>query len=204
MANPFEEFLKKWEYKTHTPIVRFSQLYLRPIRAWLNGDWKHFAALKKIMGTLSGERVLEVGVGSYTDGFSKYSAYADLFVGIDIDRKTIGTLKKWAIENGRREQFLVGDGTGLPFKEGSFDKVLFNNFTGNFEDSLKEAHRVLKRGGRIYLAFLTHPFYFRPKELLSGMQYFWESRGFNCVIPLGWTEKTRSADYYYLTVAEKK
>lgn len=204
MSNRFEELLKIAEREKHSSLAGFSQLYLRPVRAWLNGEWRHYEALKKIMGTLSGERILEVGVGSYTGGFTKYSSYADLFVGLDVDEKIVDRLSEWAKKNGRLEKFLVGDGTRLPFKNSYFDKVLFNCFNSNHEESIKEAHRVLKKGGRIYMAFITHPFFFRPKKLCPDVPSFWEQRGFECIIPLGWTEKTRSADYYYLTVAEKK
>lgn len=204
MGNRFEDFLKGSEFEEHTAFVRFSQFYLRPLRAWLWGEYKHFARLKEVMGPIFGERILEVGVGSYVDGFTKYSSYAGTFVGIDVDKKTVDKLSRWAKKNCRVERFFVGDGTRLPFKDGSFDRVLFNNFTGNFEASIREARRVLRKGGKVYVAFVTHPFYFRPKELLPDIPSFWDSRGFKCIVPLGWTEDTRNANCYYLTIAERR
>ena len=55
---------------------------------------------------------------------------------------------------------VVGDGKKLPFKEGSFDVVLIESVLEHIDEPemvIKEAHRVLKRGGKIYVSI---PFVF--------------------------------------------
>lgn len=84
---------------------------------------------------------LEVGVGS-----GRFASLLDVKIGIDPSKNMLNLAKKGGI------QVIQGAGESLPFKDNIFDFVLIVVtlcFVEEPEYVLKEACRVLKRGGRL-------------------------------------------------------
>ncbi len=84
---------------------------------------------------------LEVGVGS-----GRFASLLDVKIGIDPSKNMLNLAKKRGI------QVILGMGENLPFKDNIFDFVLIVItlcFVEEPEYVLKEASRVLKRGGRL-------------------------------------------------------
>ena len=78
-------------------------------------------------------------------------------VGIDIGSSFIDQAKSYAKKmNNENCEFLVGDAHSLPFENDSFDLIFtFDSFehVSNPELMLKEAYRVLKPGGKLFMSF---------------------------------------------------
>jgi ubiquinone/menaquinone biosynthesis C-methylase UbiE len=103
------------------------------------------------------DRVLDVGC--YT-GLYEYllerRGYKN-FTGIDVSKDAIGIAGKIKKKFGLKSIFAVGDAERLSFPDNSFDVVLFfatlhHLPKKSMEKSLAEAHRVLRKGGRVVVA----------------------------------------------------
>lgn len=95
-------------------------------------------ALKKVIPEGLG---LEIGVGS-----GRFAQPLGAKIGVDPSRNMLKLAKKRSI------QVILGTGENLPFKDLTFDFVLVIVtlcFVENPESVMKEAGRVLKRGGRL-------------------------------------------------------
>jgi len=107
-----------------------------------------------------GDRVLDVGTG--TGQTPKFLA-ANLdcrVVGLDVSPKMVASARAdvTASESARRPQFVVGDGTQLPFETGCFDAVIGESvlaFVDEKSGALREFKRVVKDGGYVGLNEVT-------------------------------------------------
>jgi SAM-dependent methyltransferase len=104
-------------------------------------------------------RVLDAGCGGGGTALS-LAEEAGFAVGLDLDARFRGTGTRLA---GERRiggvAFVQGDGTRLPFRDGSFDVVFSHSViehVGSAEGYLRECHRVLRPRGILYLS--TAPF----------------------------------------------
>jgi len=93
-------------------------------------------------------RVLDVGCG--TGGYSiAIAATASAIVtGLDESERFVARAR----EQPGPVEFVVGDAERLPFRDGSFDRVLFSlvlHQVGDPEAAVREGARVLVRGGRV-------------------------------------------------------
>jgi ubiquinone/menaquinone biosynthesis C-methylase UbiE len=98
---------------------------------------------------LVGKRVLEVGCG---DGrvTSLLAKKTGELVAIDPEEGCVAEAR----ENIKGVDFRVGSGEALEFESGSFDLVIFTmslHHHRNCGEALREAHRVLRRGGQLIL-----------------------------------------------------
>jgi len=97
-------------------------------------------------------RVLDIGCGA---GQSLIAVYQDrVSFGVDIDLHALGLGRSLT----DRIRFVNGRAEALPFKSGQFDLVFARvslPYT-NIPISLREIHRVLKKGGMVWLTL--HPF----------------------------------------------
>lgn len=115
------------------------------------------------------DRVLDVGC--YT-GLYEYllerRGYKN-FTGIDVSKDAIGIAGKIKKKFGLKSIFAVGDAERLSFPDNSFDVVLFfatlhHLPKKSMEKSLAEAHRVLRKGGRVVVA---EPNLWNPKIMID-------------------------------------
>ena len=77
------------------------------------------------------------------------------FVGLDITPAMIEVAQSKKLPN---TEFIVGDAENLPFGDGSFDAVLCANSFHHYPNPgafLREAHRVLRPGGKLILRDYT-------------------------------------------------
>ncbi|QGG47463.1 class I SAM-dependent methyltransferase [Heliorestis convoluta] len=85
-------------------------------------------------------------------------------VGLDLLPDFIAEAQALAEQEGlgERVDFVAADATAMPFADETFDVIIANDFmehVGNPEGALREAHRVLRKGGRLYVNF---PPYYHP------------------------------------------
>jgi SAM-dependent methyltransferase len=105
-----------------------------------------------------GESVLDIGCGAGLDALlaALMVGAEGRVVGIDVTQAMIDKAKaNLALLDLQNVAFQVGEAESLPFPDNDFDVVISNgvfNLTLNKEMALKEAHRVLKPGGRLLLA----------------------------------------------------
>lgn len=118
---------------------------------------------EKVVASANGEVALDLCCGTgYVTGYLK----ADKVVGLDLSRGMLEVNKE---KNQGRENILLinGDAYNLPLKSESFDLVTCTLATHEFRrilPILKEASRVLKRGGSmvIYDLYLAPQLWLRP------------------------------------------
>jgi len=105
-----------------------------------------------------GEIVLDLGSGAGFDCFlaSKKVGRSGKVIGIDMTQEMIDRAKKNAGKYGYKNvEFKLGDIENLPINNNSIDVVISNCVINLAPDKLKvfkEAHRVLKKGGRMYIS----------------------------------------------------
>lgn len=105
-----------------------------------------------------GETVLDLGSGAGLDCFlaAEKVGKTGKVIGVDMTEEMV----EMAGENAEKQgydnvEFRVGDIENLPIEDNSVDVVISNcvvNLAPNKTKVFKEAHRVLKKGGRMYLS----------------------------------------------------
>ncbi|MBI2045839.1 MAG: class I SAM-dependent methyltransferase [Parcubacteria group bacterium] len=106
------------------------------------------SVLKKYFVCAPDERVLDIGCG--TGEFSVFFN-PEMYTGVDIEKKYIDYAKK-----NYKGTFLAGDATTLPFKDGSFQKIVIVGVLHHLDDEtsgrvLKEMSRVLAPNGELLI-----------------------------------------------------
>lgn len=112
----------------------------------------------------AGDKVLDVGcgTGNLTLTANKYAGAMGSVTGIDASPEMIDVAQKKAKQNGSSVVFELGLIEKLPYPEASFDVVISRLVIHHLPDELKrrgftEMFRVLKPGGRIFLADFKPP-----------------------------------------------
>lgn len=111
-----------------------------------------------------GHKVLDMGCGAAGKSLYYLSVGAKEVVGVDVVSHYQAEAEAFARELGYEDRFrfLCGDATRLPLEDNTFDTVIMNDFMEHVSDpeaALREALRLLKPGGRIYINF---PPYYHP------------------------------------------
>lgn len=105
-----------------------------------------------------GDTVLDLGCGAGFDCFlaAKKVGATGKVIGVDMTAEMIEKAKLNAQKLGTKNiEFVLAEIEKLPFKDNSVDIIITNcviNLTPDKLKTFKEAHRVLKPGGKIYLS----------------------------------------------------
>ena len=105
-----------------------------------------------------GDTVLDLGSGAGIDCFlaAKKVGEKGKVIGIDMTKEMIERAESNARKRGYKNiEFILGDVEKLPLKDDSIDIIITNcviNLTSDKAKTFKEAYRVLRPGGRIYLS----------------------------------------------------
>lgn len=105
-----------------------------------------------------GDTVLDLGSGAGMDCFlaAKRVGSTGRVIGIDMTEEMVERAKGNAIKQDiKNVEFILGEIENLPLKDNSVDIIITNcvvNLTPDKTKAFKEAYRVLKSGGRIYLS----------------------------------------------------
>ncbi len=105
-----------------------------------------------------GETVLDLGSGAGLDCFLASGAVGagGRVIGIDMTEEMVEKARSIASKyQYRNVEFRKGDIENLPMEGGSVDVIISNcvvNLSPNKGKVFREAHRVLKKGGRMYLS----------------------------------------------------
>ena len=112
-------------------------------------------ALSKIK---EGDTVLDLGSGAGIDCFlaARKVGEKGKVIGIDMTKEMVEKSELNAKRQGYKNiEFILGDIENLPIKDNSVDVIITNcviNLTPNKEKTFREAYRVLKKGGRMYIS----------------------------------------------------
>lgn len=112
-------------------------------------------AVAEAVDARPGERVLDLAAGTGTSSLPFLQAGASV-VACDF---SLGMLKVGRTRNPGLD-FVAGDATRLPFRDGAFDAVTVSFGLRNVEDTtgaLRELRRVTKPGGRLLVCEFSHP-----------------------------------------------
>lgn len=105
-----------------------------------------------------GDTVLDLGSGAGIDAIlaAQKVGKNGKVIGVDMTEEMIEKAKENAKKHGiSNVEFLLGEIENLPLKDNSVDTIITNcviNLTPNKDETFKEAFRVLKVGGKIYLS----------------------------------------------------
>jgi ubiquinone/menaquinone biosynthesis C-methylase UbiE len=133
-----------------------------------------------LLGNLKGKKVLEVGCGGAQCGIAMAKKGA-IVTGIDISKEQLKLAKKLAERNKVKIKFIQRDFKKFPEVKSNSQDIAFSAFALQYADdllkTLKEIHRVLKKGG-IFVWSLDHPFF---RVIIDPKQSYFETGR--------WTEK---------------
>jgi demethylmenaquinone methyltransferase / 2-methoxy-6-polyprenyl-1,4-benzoquinol methylase len=112
--------------------------------------WRH--TVKRVLGALPGETVLDLAAGTGTSTVTFASSGADC-VACDFSLGMLRAGKSRGLPStSGRVGFAAGDAMRLPFKDDSFDAVTISFGLRNVhetQDALEEMYRVTRPGGRL-------------------------------------------------------
>ena len=155
-----------------------------------------------------GDTVLDLGCGAGFDCFlaAKKVGKSGKVIGVDMTEKMIGKAKLNAKKLGAKNvEFILGEIEKLPLGDNSVDIIITNcviNLTPDKLKTFKEAHRVLKTGGKIYLSDIV------LLEELSGEQRDDENLLAGCVagalLKEDYLDKIKSAGFNVRILSENK
>lgn len=112
--------------------------------------------------TSSGDRVLEIGVGTGID-FQEWAGNAAKAVGVDLTKRAVNTTKFRLQESGvptENYRLLQSDAEHLPFSDDYFDRVYsfgVLHHTPDTYSALEEVYRVTASGGGVRLMLYSAP-----------------------------------------------
>lgn len=150
-----------------------------PVETYDNDD--RILAPILALGELRGKRILEVGAGTGRDSIELARRGARVTV-LDYVPSSLRVVAQNARRAGVPLDLVCGDGTRMPFPEGSFDVVFHQGLMEHFRDPLPLLHdnrRVLKAGGHVVIDVPQrwHIYTVGKKILIAADRWFagWET-----------------------------
>ncbi len=145
-------------------------------REKLIGDWakKGKAAreavddMKARAGVVAGKRLLDIGFGGGEYALAFVRARAEVY-GLEVNEVLHEIAEAHLKEEGAWAKLLVYDGGRFPFEDAFFDHAFSVSVLEHVSDAplmMREVNRVLRPGGKFYLAF---PNRFRVREAHTGI-----------------------------------
>lgn len=110
--------------------------------------------MKEVAQPQKGEKALDLGCGTGIYSYWLYDLGLEV-IGIDISKNMLDVAKKK--KHANKIKFVHGDIRNLPFADETFELVISNivlEFTQNPQEIVKEAFRVVKKGGRLVIGFI--------------------------------------------------
>jgi ubiquinone/menaquinone biosynthesis C-methylase UbiE len=104
------------------------------------------------MGDVSGQRILLVGAGTGLD--IPWLRPGATYVAVDLTPAMLRRARHKSLRYGVPTALSVGDAMGLPFREGTFDRVVLHLILAVVPDAvaaLREAVRAVRPGGTIHI-----------------------------------------------------
>ena len=163
--------------------------------------WK--GAMMDWLAPRPGQRLLDVagGTGDIAFRFLKRAPGATAVVCVMTEDMLVEGQKRAEAANlADRLDWVVGDAMALPFDDNSFDVVTNSFGTRNvtrIEDSLSEAYRVLRPGGRL----MTLEFSQLPNP---AMQWIYDRYSYNLIPVMGQIVANDRDSYQYLVESIRK
>ncbi|MEN8007099.1 MAG: class I SAM-dependent methyltransferase [Candidatus Krumholzibacteriota bacterium] len=146
-------------------------------------------------GSLAGNRILEVGAGTGRDAVTLARAGAEVLT-LDYVPGSLGLTIKAADMSGVTVVPVCGDGTSMPFADGTFDVVFHQGLLEHFPDPLpllRDNIRVLKPGGHLVIDVpQTFHYYTLGKKFLIAIDKWFA----------GWETEFTIAELEKMMVAE--
>ncbi len=148
--------------QTKNEFESWSKRYDKSILQWLLFDPSHKMILKQL-GEARQAHILDIGCGTGKLAHRLITHHRDARVfGIDLSESMINAASQHVIDESRIH-LSVADSENLPFEDGTFDFVTCSNSFHHYPDqvaSLREMHRVLKPGGKLFLTdgYRDNPF----------------------------------------------
>jgi SAM-dependent methyltransferase len=152
---------------TATPSTLDQVVLGNPSYVWRFGQERRLDMVRRYL-PLEGARILDIGcgLGAYVN---RISAFTDKAYGFDIDAPRVIEGAANGVKN-----LGVAVGVALPYGDGVFDGVILNEViehVTNDRDTLREALRVTRKGGRIVI-FAPNRFYpFETHGVYVGEKY---------------------------------
>jgi SAM-dependent methyltransferase len=141
------------------PALKFSWLtrFFDPFLRITMPEREIKSVLIKQLNIKKSDNILDFGCGTATLTIMTKEMHPDAFVyGVDVDSKVLEIAKEKVNKRNLDIHLDIYDGTVLPYKDGTFDKVMtslvFHHLKRNQKvNALNEIHRVLKHGGELHI-----------------------------------------------------
>ena len=152
------------------PASRVPPTYANANRLWVDSSVRALAqgvveapVLRELGGRVDGGRVLELGTGRRGTGLRlALSAFGAAHVdGVELHPGSVRACRERTEDLGGRRTVVQGDATALEAADGAYDAVFAWHLLHHAErwrDAVREAARVLRPGGRLYVADMTARF----------------------------------------------
>jgi len=174
-------FKRVWDKRARTKSVEevvFGPFLVRKYSMEL--DVGIFAFVEDSLHANVGNLILDVGCGPLARAEIYFAQKGLEIVGVDVSVASLLKAREKVVDHADHVHFVLADAESLPFREGSFDRVLAMGLLShlpnkhNVVTSLRDIRRCLKEDGICYLNWLLnlYPFFGPFMALTNRIAYF--------------------------------